>query len=276
MPYLEDWHEKYHDKGFTLIGVHAPEFDFEREPDNVRWAIEHYRIKYPVVLDNHFKIWHAYANSYWPRKYMVLNGKIVYDHIGEGEYRDTETRLRSLLKDIKPDLDLSGIPVVEEEKAICRVPTPETYCGYSRGDINNPEGYQRMQEHVYKDPGNYTRQGLYLQGRWRAERQYLEHVGSDPSDYLVIPIDAVSVNLVATRRTHEPVSLEVEFNDEPLTDENRGDDIKGSSLTIVEPKMYNIFRSDEFSSGILKLESLPDGARFYAFSFGGCIERLRR
>ncbi len=271
MPYLESWHEKYHDKQFTIIGVHAPEFDFERDPDNVRWAIEHYGIKYPVVLDNHFKIWHAYANAYWPRKYMVLNGKIVYDHVGEGDYRKTETELRDILKGINPGLDLSNIPIVEEPSTICQTPTPETYCGYSRGDTNNPGGLRPMEVIDYKDSGDYTNPGIYLEGRWRADRQYLEHVGANPSDYLVLPFSAVSANLVVTRRSAEPVTLTVEFNGSSLTDADRGNDVVGSNVTVDEPRMYNLFRADEFTSGILRLRNLPDGLRLYAFSFGGCI-----
>ncbi|MBE0448069.1 MAG: hypothetical protein IBX64_08235 [Actinobacteria bacterium] len=271
MPYLEDWHEKYSDKGFTLIGVHSPEFDFEREPDNIRWTINHYGITYPVVLDNHFKIWHAYANAYWPRKYMVLNGGIVYDHIGEGAYLETELQIRGFLQEINPDLDLSDMPVVKEKRAICQMPTPEGYAGYSRGRINNPGGYRRMEESTYEDPGDYRSPGLYLQGRWLAERQYLEHIGTNKDDYLVLPFEAVSVNLVMTSRSPEPVRLGLEFNGKPLTDEIGGDDVRDSSVTVVEPRMYNLFRADEFSSGILKLKDLPDGIRLYAFSFGGCI-----
>lgn len=271
MPYLEDWHEKYHDKGFTIIGVHAPEFDFEREPDNVRWAIDHFGIKYPVVLDNHFRVWHAYANAYWPRKYMVLNGRIVYDHIGEGDYRETELEIREFLQEINPKLDLSDIPVVEEKIATCQVPTEETYAGYSRGHINNRGSYRRMEEFVYEDPGDYRREGLYLQGRWRAERQFLEHVGHNRSDYLILPFSAVSANLVIASRQPEPIRFGLEFNDEPLTGNVKGDDVVDSSVTVTTPRMYNLFRADEPSSGILKLKDLPDGLRLYAFSFGGCI-----
>jgi len=271
MPYLEDWHKKYNDKGFTLIGVHAPEFDFEREPDNVRWAIDHFGIKYPVVLDNHFRIWHAYANAYWPRKYMVLNGKIVYDHIGEGAYHDTEMEIRSFLQETGPELDLSGIPVVEEKPAICRTPTPETYCGYSRGYINNPGGFRKMEEFTYEDPGNYIKPGLYLHGRWRAERQYLEHVGTDKPDYLVLPFEAVSVNLVMAPSSPGPLKFSIEYDNKPLPGNMKGDDVSDSTVTVIEPRMYNLFRADEFASGILKLKDLPDGLRLYAFSFGGCV-----
>ncbi|MHB8842153.1 MAG: thioredoxin family protein [Candidatus Aquicultor sp.] len=271
MPYLEDWHKKYSDKGFTLIGVHSPEFDFEREPDNVRWALRYYGLTYPVVLDSHFRIWHAYQNAYWPRKYLVLNGSIVYDHIGEGDYHATEAKLRNLLEQINPEIDLADIPVVQDRTATCTTPTEETYCGYSRGFLNNPGGYHKMEDFAYEDPGDYVRSGLYLKGRWRAERQYLEHVGPDPSGHLVLPIEAVSVNLVMTSSAPEPVQVAIEFNGHPLTEETMGDDVTGSKVSVVEPRMYNLFRAGTFTSGILRLTNLPNGLRLYAFSFGGCV-----
>lgn len=202
---------------------------------------------------------------------MVLNRKIVYDHIGEGDYRNTEIELRSFLQKINPELDLSGIPIVEEKPRVCRTPTPETYCGYSRGDVNNPGGLKPMEEAFYEDPGNYTRPGIYLQGRWRADRQYLEHVGSNNADYLVIPFNAVSVNLVVASRFPEPVRFGVDFNGHPLGDDVRGNDVQDSSVTIVRPRMYNLFKAKDFTSGTLRLRNLPDGLRLYAFSFGGCI-----
>lgn len=271
MPYLEDWHNKYSDKGFTLIGVHSPEFDFEREPENVRWATEHYGVRYPVVLDNHFRIWHAYANAYWPRKYLVLNGKIIFDHIGEGAYRETELTVRNVLQNLNPSINLTAIPVVEEKTPVCRTPTEESYCGFSRGYINNPGGLQERQVFRYTDPGSYGKTGLYLEGSWRSDRQYLEHVGSDPKDYLVLRFNAVSVNLVMDPAASSSAQLTVSFNDMPLVDEKSGDDVVQSHVTLSNPKMYNLFRAGDFVSGTLKLTDLPDGLRLYAFSFGGCI-----
>lgn len=271
MPYLADWHKKYHDKGFTIIGVHAPEFDFERDPDNVRWALEHYNIEYPVVLDNHFRIWHAYANAYWPRKYLVLNGKIAYDHIGEGGYHETELNIRRLLQQANPELDLSDIPVVEDKNPVCYTPTPETYCGFSRGYLNNPGDFRSGREYDYEDPGTYRKAGLYLNGRWSSQRQFLEHVGKSASDYLVLSFDAVSINLVIASPQNKPATFSLEFDGAPLSEDVRGDDVKDSKITISDPRMYNIFRADQFTSGTLKLKDLPPGIRLYAFSFGGCI-----
>src|SRR5919107_290699 len=98
LPYLVDWNEKYADKGLVIVGVHSPEFEFEKNVDNVKAAVQKYGIKYPVVQDNDKGTWDAYENRYWPRKYLIDNeGYIRYDHIGEGGYAETEKVIRSLL-----------------------------------------------------------------------------------------------------------------------------------------------------------------------------------
>ncbi len=179
-------------------------------------------------------------------------------------------KLRDFLKQINPSLELSEIPVVEEPTVICQTPTPETYCGYSRGDVNNPGGLRPMEAVDYENPGVYSKPGIYLQGKWRSDRQYLEHMGENPSDYLVLPFDAVSVNLVMTHRSSETVSLTIEFDNSSLNDATEGSDVSNSTVVVIEPRMYNLFRADKFTSGILRLKDLPDGLRLYAFAFGGC------
>lgn len=100
IPYLVDWNEKYADKGLAIVGVHAPEFEFEKNIENVKEAVERFGIKYPVIQDNDKGTWNAYQNQYWPRKYIVDNeGYVRYDHIGEGGYAETEKVIQSLLQE---------------------------------------------------------------------------------------------------------------------------------------------------------------------------------
>lgn len=102
MPYLNAWYEKYKDQGFEIVGIHTPEFAYEHKIENVRSALEKYGIKFPVVLDNDYATWNAYGNNYWPRKYIIdLDGHIVYDHIGEGDYDGAEKKIQELLQDRK-------------------------------------------------------------------------------------------------------------------------------------------------------------------------------
>ena len=93
--YIEGWYQKYKDKGLVIIGIHTPEFGFEKEIENVQNAVKQFKLTYPVVLDNDYGTWHAFANSYWPRKYLIdIEGNIVYDHIGEGGYEETEKEIQ--------------------------------------------------------------------------------------------------------------------------------------------------------------------------------------
>jgi len=109
LPYLTSWYEKYKDQGLEIIGVHTPEFEFEKKIENVQWAIDKYGIKYPVALDNDYGTWNAYANRYWPRKYLIdIDGYVVYDHIGEGAYDATEKKIQELLRERMVRLNLSG------------------------------------------------------------------------------------------------------------------------------------------------------------------------
>jgi len=103
LPHVVSWYEKYKDEGLIVIGIHTPEFSYEKDTENVMEAVEKWGITYPVVLDNDFKTWRAYGNKYWPGIYLVdINGNIVYDHIGEGAYTQTENKIKELLKEIDP------------------------------------------------------------------------------------------------------------------------------------------------------------------------------
>ncbi|MBI2138258.1 redoxin domain-containing protein, partial [Candidatus Woesearchaeota archaeon] len=105
LPHLAEWDKKYRDKGLAIIGVHTPEFNFEKEKKNVEMAIKKYGIPYPVVQDNDYATWSAYQNRYWPRKYLVdADGFIRYDHIGEGGYDDTEEMIQKLLMELGPEI----------------------------------------------------------------------------------------------------------------------------------------------------------------------------
>ena len=131
LPYLTSWDEKYRDQGLVIIGVHTPEFGFEKEYENVQDALEKYNIKYPVVQDNDYATWTAFQNRYWPHKYLIdTDGYIRYDHIGEGSYEETEEKIKELLSEI--GRDVQDIETTEEVKqSSIPVRTPELYAGYS-------------------------------------------------------------------------------------------------------------------------------------------------
>ena len=171
LPYLKAWDEKYRDEGLEIVGVHAPEFPFEREADNVRAAIEQNGLEYPVVQDNQLGTWNAFQNQYWPAKYLIdAEGRIRYIHFGEGEYETTEEAIRSLLAEAG-DERLGAPTAAKGERAAAGLGTPETYLGAARaqGYINGrwPTGINDFglagDRIIEALPPN----GFAFQGRWR-------------------------------------------------------------------------------------------------------------
>ncbi|MEK6854351.1 MAG: thioredoxin family protein, partial [Nanoarchaeota archaeon] len=152
LPYLTLWQEKYSDKGLVILGIHSPEFDFEKDLENVKRAVAKYSIKYPVALDNDHDTWRAFRNNYWPHKYLIdVNGRIRYDHTGEGSYDRTEMAIQELLKERAEKMDEKvAIPKsISSPKGVTGVnftsiATPEIYFGYSfaRVNLGNEEGFR--------------------------------------------------------------------------------------------------------------------------------------
>ncbi len=158
IPYVRAWAEKYKDSGLIVIGVHTPEFAFEKDVDNVRRAVGELKIAYPVALDNDYKIWKAFNNSYWPADYLVdATGHIRHHHFGEGKYDETEQQIQELLKEHNPQLSVNGLVKVTatgaEAPPDSDVESPETYVGYERADsFMSAGGLQKDVAHAYTSP----------------------------------------------------------------------------------------------------------------------------
>src|ERR687898_10073 len=148
LPYLVDWNEKYADKGLVIVGVHSPEFEFEKNIDNVKAAVQKFGIKYPVIQDNDKGTWNAYENKYWPQKYIVDHeGYIRYDHIGEGGYYETEKVIQALLQERNAEIGLDTSPTSSNNNTVTETTTsaPENVQSVDFSKINSPElyfGYQ--------------------------------------------------------------------------------------------------------------------------------------
>ncbi len=248
MPYLKEWHERYKDKGLVIIGVHTPEFAFEKEKENVLKAVKDFGITYPVVIDNDYQIWQLYANRFWPRKYLVnKESKIVYDHAGEGGYAETENEIQKALLELDPKLSFtkptsdegSGSSASLTASGVCYPITPETYLGSLRGR-----------------PG----QVWYTEGEWTIHPEYIEHTGNseDFEDFIFLKFEATEVNLVAS--STETTSLKIKLNGRSVNE-----------IKVDEPKMYNLFKSEELTQGELKVFIKGKGFKAYAFTFGGCV-----
>ncbi|MEX1064104.1 MAG: redoxin family protein [Candidatus Paceibacterota bacterium] len=274
LPHVVGWAKKYRDKGLVIVGVHTPEFDFEKEKSNVEKAIADFSIEYPVVLDNDYVVWNSYANRYWPRKLIIgKDGSIVYDHAGEGNYGETEKKIRELLS----LADDNSIASEEGTGGICYPTTPEIYLGHERGTLGNEEGFKKDQAFKYEISDDNDRDKFYLRGDWIAGSQFIEHAGKEGNldDFVQLNFSALSVNVVLGSKDGEVYEVLVSLDGQPLSKEIAGEDVKikdgKSILEFKADRMYNLIDSKEYlDNRKLKLSVKSDQFRAFAFTFGAC------
>jgi cytochrome c biogenesis protein CcdA/thiol-disulfide isomerase/thioredoxin len=192
LPYIRAWAEKYKNSGLVIIGVHTPEFAFEKDPDNVRRAVRELNVSYPVALDNDYKIWKAFSNSYWPADYLIDSaGKIRYHHFGEGKYDESERQIQELLKDRNgqsPTNELVKNAATGAEAAPdSDVESPETYIGYDRADsFMSPGGLSHDAPHLYSAPEHLELNQWGLAGAW-TDRAQVASLDSARQNRLPLP-----------------------------------------------------------------------------------------
>lgn len=299
LPYLKAWHERYADLGLTIIGVHAPEFKFAQLGQQVRAGIDAFGLPYPILLDNDYQTWQAFANRAWPGKHLVdAAGYVRFRRYGEGHYLATEQAIQALLRERDPNVVLpEPLPALREEDvpgAVCYRPTPELYAGYQGGGLfggalGNPEGYVPNHAMAYVLPGPFDmRPGhFYLAGFWRAEAEAMVFAGQD-GGRVVLPYEAVSVNAVLSPSS-DPVELvldirpgpetpliEVRQDDAPLTREAAGADVffeddGRAFVSVTRPRMVELVRNPGFEEHELELIIHAHGLALYAFSFTSCV-----
>lgn len=283
LPYLREWYNRYSQYGLIIIGVHAPEFVFAKDSENVKRAVDEFGIKYPVVLDNDYKIWKAYRNQYWPRKILIdESGEVKLDHAGEGRYRAMEVEIRELIKKQRPDIKfpelMEPIRATDIDGSVCYPTTPELYAGFLRGILGNEEGYHKNIAFDYKDTGKYVDGKIYLNGKWFATPESLRHNRSTSAltDYIAIKYHAIEVNAVIKTDDGAPVKVFITQDGKSLDEENKGSDVvidaeSRSYVLVTSPKMYNLIKTREFGSHELRLYTSSDGLNVYAFTFGSCL-----
>ncbi|NND86196.1 MAG: redoxin domain-containing protein [Nitrosopumilus sp.] len=271
LPYITAWNEKYSDQGLLIIGIHSPEFEFEKDPNNVKMAISKYGIEYPVVLDNEMETWKAFENRYWPRKYIADHeGYIRYDHIGEGAYQETEKIIQKLLEERALSIGIqmaSAIPLVqinEFEHTLFR--TPELYFGYhfaqNRNQLGSQEGFQPEKTIKYSEPEKFDLHKFYPIGEWKNLQDSMELVSQKGSIKLLY--NAKEVNIV----TANNAELEILLDGLPLSEKYSGKDIQGNNLIVSEPGLYNIVSSESSSSHIMDIKIKGKGFQIFTFTFG--------
>ncbi len=259
LPYQKDWYDKYHDKGFVIVGVHTPEFEFEKDYGNVKMAVEKYGIKYPVVLDNEYGTWLAFKNNYWPREYLIdANGVIRHDHIGEGGYDETEKAIQDLLKENNADIHVN-MSNITSDTIFSLIGTPELYLGYERGRLGNSEGYYPQNVVDYKTAKTDNINIVYLSGKWLNQQDKL--VASGNSKVFLL-YKAKDVNIVAGGKS----TIRILLDNSSLTREFYGND-GNETVNINEQRLYNVVSAPDYSIHLLEIDA-SEGFELYTFTFG--------
>lgn len=261
LPYLRDWYEKYESKGLVIIGVHAPEFEFEKNPKNVEKAIKDFGLKYPVVQDNAFATWKAYRNQYWPAKYLIdSEGNIRYTHFGEGAYDETEKAIQELLKEMG---ESDQLPQVSNPSYENFANTPETYLGYWRkGNFASSEKIKRDEVQKYSNSQKLEKDQFAFLGNWSVMEKYaLPEKGAK----LSLDFESKEVFLVMRPKDGKSGRLKVVLDGKG---ENFGKDVIDGIVTVDSDRLYKLIDLKKPGRHILDLEFLDNNLELFAFTFG--------
>ncbi len=281
LPYVEAWSRKYRAQGLSVIGIHTPEFSFARDPQLVADAAGRFDLSYPIVLDNDYQLWQAFANRCWPAKYLVNGqGYIRVRHWGEGGYEEMERAIRELLLELSPAraealptelVRLSASPV--RDGAACLPCTRELYLGYQRGQVVNAEDLQLNTTIVYQRPTEQPLDTVALEGEWHATPEFLGHVGGEPASIL-LHYQAAEVNIVLAPLAETPATVQLLIDGKPLPAGSWGEDVRernGAPIVSVDlPRMYRLLRHEEMEEHLLELRTSSPGLAGFAFTFGAC------
>ena len=298
LPYLKDWHAKYAGDGLAIVGVHSPEFAFEKERANVEQAAAEFGLEYRIVQDNDFGTWRNYNNRYWPAKYLIdRDGYIRYAHFGEGAYEETELKIRELLAENGGQVSLDNseiLPTRDYEESALRIDDPqmsvtrELYAGternYSALRFGGQPPYVRHEQYYarqdtaleYRDPGVHENHFIYLNGLWRNGPESLKHARTTEAyeDYVAIKFYGTSANIVlGLPESGDSYEVRVTIDGGPIPADHAGEDVmwddEGNSYILVnEDRMYRVAKTPEYGGYELKLASNSDSFEFFAFTFG--------
>ena len=258
LPHMNDLQEKFGDKGLVIIGIHAPEFDFEKDEKNVAAAVKRFDIKYAVGLDNNRKTWDSFENRYWPAHYLIdQDGNIVYTHFGEGEYDVMENNIRALLK-------ISGKSAAKKDSAWlggAEKQTPETYLGSDRADRNANDQSKNL-----TFPKDLPLHSWALEGKWKVEAQHSQTLNAAAA--LRFNFQAKKVFLVMDSKDGKPINVEVKLNGVKITVEQAGADVKDGAAIVSSSRLYELVQMKKAAKGVLEIKADRPGLRVYAFTFG--------
>jgi len=258
--YLRQWWDKYKDKGLVIIGIHSPEFEFEKNEKNVDMAIKDFKLTYPIVQDNNFETWRAYNNRYWPAKYFIdKEGYIRYTHFGEGAYDESERVIQELLKEtgarnVSSNISNPSYQIYAE--------TPEIYLGYKRIDsFSSPENIVPDKISSYTSPSKLPNNSVSYEGKWTVMEEY---ANPQKDARLYLNFEAKEIFLVM-RTSGNPAKVKVYLDDKM---QYFGEDNKNGIVTIDSDRLYKLINLPTPGIHTLRLEFEDSNAQLFAFTFG--------
>jgi thiol-disulfide isomerase/thioredoxin len=274
IPYLNAWYQKYASSGLEIVGIHTPEFDFEKNIANVQNAVAEYGIHYPVILDSNQGTWNAYNNLYWPHEYLIdMAGYIVHDQVGEGSYGETETEIQKLLAQRAQILGLDPTTIPTSTVNITpsnlnEIQSPETYFGAARNSLLANGTMMTNGDQMLTAPAASTVQPnqLYLGGTWDFEDQYATNVNAGAT--ITYEYDAGNVYMVAAGAA-SGTTIEVMQDGAPISTADAGTDVHNSQIVISTNKLYNLVKNaNGGGEHTLQLIVETPGLQAYTFTFG--------
>ncbi|WP_223548899.1 cytochrome c biogenesis protein DipZ [Pseudomonas sp. A-B-19] len=275
LPYVKAWAEKYRDQGLVVIGVHAPEFAFERDVSNVTKAMKDLGITYPVAIDNEFKIWRAFNNEYWPAHYFAdAQGRIRYHHFGEGKYAESERVIQQLLREAGAAKVADGLINAKADGVQMapnnnEVQSPETYVGYQRAEHFVPQtALVPDKVAAYNPPAQLALNDWSLGGQWHVGPE--RATASAPASRIVYRFHARDLHLVlGPGADGKPVRFKVLIDGKAPGADHGMDVAPDGSGTVTDQRLYQLVRqSDGVTDRTFSIEFLDPGASAYAFTFG--------
>lgn len=265
IPYLNAWYKKYKTQGLEIVGIHTPEFSFEKVQANVEAAVKRLGIEYPVILDNEYQTWRAYQNEYWPRKYLIsVDGAIIYDHVGEGGYEDTERAIQKALIELNEKSGTSSritvpLDITTPTDVVSMdgnsVRSPEVYFGASRNEFlaNGQPGLAGVQTFTLPS-GAIIPNALYLGGKWNLVPEKATAQGHATIRFRY---NAKNVYMVASSALPAGVTVTI-----------RRDGVVVSKMTIKEERLYPLIEGNSYGDHVLEIDIPEGGLDAYTFTFG--------
>jgi cytochrome c biogenesis protein CcdA/thiol-disulfide isomerase/thioredoxin len=275
LPYIKAWNEKYKSSGLVIIGVHTPEFPFEKDESNVRKAIHDLGITYPVPMDNDYRIWRSFNNQFWPADYLIdATGQLRFHHFGEGDYDATEQQIRTLLAEANHQplpTTPTNIAATGAEAAADSTDTqsPETYIGYHRAqNFASPNGFNQNEAQLYQAPTTLELNQWALAGKWEVDRQIATSLV--PTSAIVFRFHARDLHLVlGPSEDGKPIRFRITIDGKaPGEDHGVDTDAEGNG-TVKENRLYQLIRQHgTIHDRTFRIEFLTPGVQAYSFTFG--------